>query len=42
MCPVCGKEGWSHVLRCEVTRSLRGVLVDRRSTSIEPEIGIKA
>jgi hypothetical protein len=42
MCPMCNKEeGWSHILRCEETRSWREDLVDKRFTSIEPEIGIR-
>jgi hypothetical protein len=42
MCPVCNKEeGWSHILRCEETGSLREELVDKRFTNIEPEIGIR-
>jgi hypothetical protein len=42
MCPMCNKEkGWSHILRCEETRSWREELVDKRFTSIEPEIGIR-
>jgi hypothetical protein len=40
MCPVCNKEGWSHILRCEETRSWRKELVDKRFTSIEPETGM--
>jgi hypothetical protein len=42
MCPMCNKEeGWSHILRCEKTRRWREDLVDKRFTSIEPEIGIR-
>jgi hypothetical protein len=42
ICPVCNKEeGWSHILRYEVTRSWREEHVDKRFTSIEPEIGMK-
>jgi hypothetical protein len=42
MCPMCNKEeGWSHILRCEETRNLRELFVDKRFTSIEPEIGIR-
>jgi predicted RNA-binding protein YlxR (DUF448 family) len=41
-CVLCNKEeGWSHILRCEETRSWREELVDKRFTSIEPEIGIR-
>jgi hypothetical protein len=39
---MCNKEeGWSHVLRCGETKSCREGLVDKRFTSIEPEIGIR-
>jgi hypothetical protein len=42
MCPVCNKEeGWSHILRCEGTRSWREELVDKRFINIEPEIGMR-
>jgi hypothetical protein len=42
MCPTCSKEGgWSHILRCAKTRSRREEFVDKRFTSIEPEIGIR-
>jgi uncharacterized protein YprB with RNaseH-like and TPR domain len=42
MCPMCNtEEGWSHILRCAETRSWREELVDKRFTSIEPEIGIR-
>jgi hypothetical protein len=42
MCPMCNKEeGWSHILRCAETRSWRQELVDKRFTSIEPEIGMR-
>jgi hypothetical protein len=41
ICPVCNKEGWSHILRCSETRSWREELVDKRFTSTEPEIGIR-
>jgi hypothetical protein len=42
ICPICNKEeGWSHILRCEETRSWREELVDKRFTSIESEIGIR-
>jgi hypothetical protein len=41
MCPMCNKEGWSHILRCEETRSWGEELVDKRFTSIEPEIGMR-
>jgi uncharacterized protein YprB with RNaseH-like and TPR domain len=42
MCPLCNKEeGWSHILRCEKTRSWREELVDKRFINIEPEIGIR-
>jgi hypothetical protein len=39
---MCNKdEGWSHVLRCEETRSWREELIDKRLTSIKPETGIR-
>jgi hypothetical protein len=40
---MCSKEeeGWSHILRCEETRSWREESLDRRFTSIDPEIGIR-
>jgi hypothetical protein len=39
---MCDKEeGWSHILRYEETISWREELVDKRFTSIEPEIGIR-
>jgi uncharacterized protein YprB with RNaseH-like and TPR domain len=39
---MCNKEeGWSHILRFEETRSWREELVDKRFTSIEPEIGMR-
>jgi hypothetical protein len=42
MCPMCNKEeGWSHTLRCDETKSWREELVDKRFTSIEPEIGTR-
>jgi hypothetical protein len=42
VCPMCNKEqGWSHILRCEETRSWRQELLDKKFTSIEPEIGIR-
>jgi hypothetical protein len=42
LCPMCNKEeGWSHILRCEETRSWREELVDKRFTNIEPQIGIR-
>jgi hypothetical protein len=42
MCPMCNKEkGWSHIQRCEETRSWREGFVDKRFTFIEPEIGMR-
>jgi hypothetical protein len=35
------EEGWSHILKCEETRSWREELIDKRFTSIDPEIGIR-
>jgi hypothetical protein len=36
---MCNKEeGWSHTLRCAEARRWRKELVDKRFTSIEPEI----
>jgi hypothetical protein len=41
ICPLCNKEeGWSHILRCDETKSWREHLVDKRFTSVDPEIGI--
>jgi hypothetical protein len=41
LCPMCNKEGWSHILRCEETRSWREELVDKRFINIETEIGMR-
>jgi hypothetical protein len=43
MCPMCNKEeGWSNILlKCVETKSWREDLVDKRFTSVEPEIGIR-
>jgi hypothetical protein len=42
ICPLCNKEeGWSHILRCDETKSWRNDLVDKRFTSVDPEIGIR-
>jgi hypothetical protein len=42
MCSMCNKEeGWGHILRCEETRSWRQELLDKKFTSIEPQIGIR-
>jgi hypothetical protein len=42
ICPLCNKEGGrSHILRCDETKSWREDLVDRRFTSVDPEIGIR-
>jgi hypothetical protein len=41
MCPMCNKEGWSHILKCEETRSWREELVDKRFINFEPEIGMR-
>jgi hypothetical protein len=39
MCPMCNKEeGWSHILRCEETRSWREELVDKRFTSMSQKL----
>jgi hypothetical protein len=38
---MCNKEGWSHILRCEETRSWREEFVDKRFTNTEPEIGMR-
>jgi hypothetical protein len=41
MCPMCSKEeGWSHILKCEGTRSWREELVEERFTSIALETGV--
>jgi hypothetical protein len=38
---MCSKEkGWSHIFRCDETKSWRDDLVDERFTSVDPEIGI--
>jgi hypothetical protein len=38
---MCSKEeGWSHIFRCDETKSWRNDLVDKRFTSVDPEIGI--
>jgi hypothetical protein len=42
MCPVCNREeSWSHILGRAETRNWRDELVDKRFTSIEPEIGMR-
>jgi hypothetical protein len=42
ICPMCSKEeGWSHIFRCDETKSRRNDLVDQRFTSVDPEIGIR-
>jgi hypothetical protein len=42
ICPMCNKEGgWSHILTCDENKSWREDLVDKRFTSVEPEIGIR-
>jgi hypothetical protein len=42
VCPVCRKEeGGSHILKCEGTRVWRDRWLERKFTSIHPEIGIK-
>jgi hypothetical protein len=42
ICHVCNKdEGWSHILRYDETKSWREDLVDKRFTSVDPEIGIR-
>jgi hypothetical protein len=38
---LCNKEeGWSHILRCDETKSWREDLVDKRFTCVDPEIGL--
>jgi hypothetical protein len=39
-CPMCNKEGWTHIPKCEKTR-WREEFVDKIFTSIEPEIGMR-
>jgi hypothetical protein len=40
--PVCRKEeGGSHILQCEGTRVLRDRWLERKFTSVHPEIGVK-
>jgi hypothetical protein len=35
--PLCNKEeGWSHILRCDETKSWREDLVDKRFTNVDP------
>jgi hypothetical protein len=42
ICPMRSKEeGWSHIFRCDETKSLRNDLVDKRFASVNPEIGIR-
>jgi hypothetical protein len=42
ICPVCRKEeGGSHILQCEGTRVWRDRWLERKFTSVHPEIGIK-
>jgi hypothetical protein len=42
ICPMCSKEeGWSHIFRCDETKSWRNDLFDKRFTSIDPEIGTR-
>jgi hypothetical protein len=42
ICPMCSKEhGWSHIFRCDETKSWRDDLIDKRFTSVDPEIGIR-
>jgi hypothetical protein len=42
ICPLCNKEeDWNHMLRCDETKSWREDLVDKRFTSVDPEIGIR-
>jgi hypothetical protein len=42
VCPVCRKEGrGSHILQCEGTRVWRDRRLERKFTSVHPEIGIK-
>jgi hypothetical protein len=40
---MCSKEeGWSHIFRCDETKSWRNDLVDKRFTGVDPEIGIRS
>jgi hypothetical protein len=42
ICPICSKEeSWSHIFRCDETKSWRNDLVDKRFTSVDPEIRIR-
>jgi hypothetical protein len=42
ICPMCSKEeDWSHIFRCDETKSWRNDLVHKRFTSVDPEIGIR-
>jgi hypothetical protein len=39
---LCNKdEGWSHIFRCDETKNWWEDLVDKRFTSVDPEIGIR-
>jgi hypothetical protein len=39
---MCNKEeGWSHIFRCDETKSWRNDLVHKRFTSVDPEIGTR-
>jgi hypothetical protein len=40
--PMCSKENSSHIFRCDETKKRwRNDLVDKRFTSVDPEIGIR-
>jgi hypothetical protein len=42
ICPMFSKEeGWSHIFRRDETKRWRNNLVDKRFTSVDPEIGIR-
>jgi hypothetical protein len=42
VCPVCrGEGGGSHILQCEGARVWRDRWLERKFTSVHPEIGIK-
>jgi hypothetical protein len=41
ICPICKKEGLSHILRCDGTKMWREEILDKRFWNIDPEKGIR-